>query len=149
MTSSERKKSDRERKRQERKALKDAGAPTPGVLDRALVNALAEVVSITLGHRDLRPEDVLKAVVSIQDILKVARREFSERGLDKGGCDAAMVARLVPLYGAQGRSQPQPAQEAMDEPEDDPEAYPDPDPGPDAVQRMLDDLSWALETEDV
>ncbi|MFC4172469.1 hypothetical protein ACFOYU_10395 [Microvirga sp. GCM10011540] len=150
MTSSERKRQDRERKRQERQALKAAGAPTPGVLDRALCDALRDVVCIALGHPDLRPRNVLTAAVSIREVLKFARRELSERGLDKRACDAALVARLAPLNGAPSRSEAKPVSKAIVEPE----AYLEPDPEhlTPGMQALLDDLEWALqpmEPEDV
>lgn len=151
MASNDRKKMDRDRKRQERQALKQAGAPTPGVLDRALCDALRDVVMITLGHRDLRPSNVVEAVVSIRDILRMARRELAERGLDKGACDAALVARLATLDGAHSRSEAKPAPEVVLKPEDDSEAYPeaDADIDLDPVQRMLDDLECSFEPEDL
>ena len=95
ITTAQHRREDRERKRREREARRNVGAPDPGLLDRAIVNAPRDMVVIGLGHADCRPKDVVRAAIQIQSVLQRARTKFHDRGLDKVECDRALVTRLT------------------------------------------------------
>lgn len=89
---------DRARKRAERQALRDAGAPNPRQLDAAIVDALREALVAPAGQGAVRRH------VDIHDVLKGAARAL--RGKCHGGVSlrreaihAALADRLAPRQG--------------------------------------------------
>lgn len=92
---------DRQRKRAERQALRDAGAPDPRQLDAAIVDALREALVAPAG------QGVIRRHVDIHDILQGAARGL--RGKAHGGVSlrreaihAALADRLAPRQNDRG-----------------------------------------------
>ncbi|GJE47034.1 hypothetical protein GOFOIKOB_0053 [Methylobacterium tardum] len=86
---------DRQRKRAERQALRDAGAPDPRQLDAAIVDALRDALVAPAG------QGVVRRHVDIHDVLRGAARAL--RGRTHGGVSlrreaihAALADRLAP-----------------------------------------------------
>ncbi len=86
---------DRQRKRDERQALRDRGAPDPRQLDAAIADALREALVAPAG------QGVVRRHVDIHDVLKGAARAL--RGRTHGGVSlrreaihAALAERLAP-----------------------------------------------------
>jgi hypothetical protein len=90
-----RREADRDRKRAERAARREAGAPDPRALDAALVDALRDALQGTSGHGALRPS------VRLDDILRRALghlRGRTNRGvpLQREAVHQALSNRLAP-----------------------------------------------------
>lgn len=148
----ERRKSDRDRKADERRLRREAGIPEPALLDRVIVDALREIVVVGLGHADLRPDPVVQARFQLRELMQRAIRDLGRRGYNTRACAPVIAARfLMPtsVHTVPVDAPPTAPSQIADLKTDEPvevmveEAAPDrlsPD-----VQRMLDDLAraWA------
>lgn len=88
-----RRRSDRDRKRAERQARRDAGLPDPALLNRLMVDALRDSV---YRRRDTSALDaVVWSHVALKDVFKRARAELRRRGHTKEASNAAIMQRFM------------------------------------------------------
>lgn len=90
-----RREADRDRKRAERQARRDAGAPDPRALDAAIVDALRDALQGGSGHGALRP------YVQPRDIIRLALGHLHGRTnggvpLRREAVHQALANRLAP-----------------------------------------------------
>jgi len=147
-----RRKSDRDRKSEERRLRREAGIPEPAVMDKILVDSLRELVVIGLGHADLRPNPVVRARFQFRELMQRALRDLGRRGYDKRACAPVIAARFampassqtVPLTPRAMRPS-QVSELKTDEPVEVVVEEAAPERLSPEVQRMLDDLAsaWA------
>lgn len=96
MSTSERKRADRERKRLVREAPRMAGVPLPGVVDRAIVEGLRRVIAERTWDLQVNASGqiVVNSDIKVRRVIRLARFELLEKGYSAAASNAAIAARL-------------------------------------------------------